>query len=270
MRAWNSAGGSPCRVQQPAHRQLQHAVGGLAVEHPVGQCGAERRDAVAAPAGMHVDRPLAGRRAGQRLQQDVADGGVYRRRVDGAEVAEEPQDVRGADPDRTTGSRSRRSRGRWTTTPSRSPPAAYRRITSTGSSSGRGTPQRWAALRCDAIAPGPAASTAAAMLCSWSPACPGAGRRRDGAGRAAHRRSPGTRPSATPSAASRSGASSVISPWWADAHSGNGVHVHARPVGRHPGEAEPVLGPVVFRFRDADRPGTDPAQMRGGVPPRRR
>ena len=59
---------------------------------------------------------------------------------------------------RSTGVRSLRSRGRCTTTPSSdaSPAALDEHHVDRRRSSGRGMPHRWAAERCDAIAPGPA------------------------------------------------------------------------------------------------------------------
>ena len=65
---------------------------------------------------------------------------------------------------RSTGVRSLRSRGRWTTTAVEGACRdRWSSITSIGSSSGRGMPQRCAADRCDAAAPWPAARTAAAI-----------------------------------------------------------------------------------------------------------
>ncbi len=62
---------------------------------------------------------------------------------------------------------SMRSRGRWTTTPSRFNRVTQRwTITSTGSWSGRSIPHNTAAERCDATAVDPAASTAAWIRCT--------------------------------------------------------------------------------------------------------
>ena len=65
-------------------------------------------------------------------------------------------------PRRMMGPRSSRARGRWTTIPSR---REYRWrvgiVTSIGSFLGRSTPHSAAAVRCDAIVPGPVAHTAA-------------------------------------------------------------------------------------------------------------
>ena len=65
------------------------------------------------------------------------------------------------------------SRGRWTTTPSstRTGRRSGMRM-STGSATGRATPQRCAAERCEASTPGPAASTAAMIRCSGVSAVP--------------------------------------------------------------------------------------------------
>ena len=81
-------------------------------------------------------------------------------------VAQRAQDVRGADrSSRSTGVRSVRSRGRWTTAPATVAPAsAAGSSTSIGSPPGAGCPTD-AAERCDAIAPVPAARTAARIAC---------------------------------------------------------------------------------------------------------
>ena len=89
------------------------------------------------------------------------------------------------------GVRSRRSRGRWTIAPATV--ASRERsgtMTSTGSSAGRGMPQRRAAERCDAIAPRPAASTAAWI--AWV-----------GARRTVKRATPGCRGSSWPRSMAR-------------------------------------------------------------------
>ena len=265
MRAWNLAGGSPWRGQQPAHRQLEHAVGGLAVEHPVGQRGAERRDAVAAPAGVDVDRPAEVVGPGQRLQQDVADGGVHRGRVDGAEVAEEPQDVRGADPGPHHGGEVAAIAGPVHDDAVEARlPVAHREDDVDGVvvRAGHAPEVGRAAVRRHRPPPGGEHGGGDALL-------PGLGHAREAGDAGMERDEPpvGDRPVPGRARRHRRLPGQRVErdqPVVGGRPLGNGVHVHARPVGRHRrrnGKRTPYLGPVVFRFRDAGRPGTDPAQM---------
>ena len=160
------------------------------------------------------------------------------------------------------GVRSRRSRGRCTTTPSS---AASRsrtgRMTSTGSSSGRGTPHRRAARAVRRHRPPPGGEDGGGDPLLPGLGAPGSRATPGWSGRAARRRSPGTRPSATP--CGRRSARRVTSPWWAGAH-WQRRSCPCRPVGRHGPERETHRrsGPGCVPI-----PGRSPPEG-GRIPPR--
>ncbi len=86
----------PVPSDQSAHGDLEHGVGGLAVDRPVGDRFPQRHDAAAALAGMLRHRGLDRAEAGQAGGERVADGVVHPGGIDGAEVDQRAQDVRAA------------------------------------------------------------------------------------------------------------------------------------------------------------------------------
>ena len=131
-------------LHEALHPPLQFAVEELAVDHPVFESVTQRRHPRAATAPVHADRRVDRVGRCQSVGDDVA------RRPGGRRRGPRHRDRRAHEaassvgmPRLITAPRSRRSRGRWTTTPSSVACRERRgRISSGGSSIGRGMSHR--------------------------------------------------------------------------------------------------------------------------------
>ncbi len=167
MRAWNSRPGKVVLPRQRPHPALELAVEcSPSITHS-SSAAPRAPGRRAARARMHADRRVQRDRRSEPIRDDVTDRRDDAARIHGAEVAQHAQMFAVAMPWQTRGVRSRRSRGRCTTTPS-SVASRLRStsISSVGSSSGRGIPHSSRPTGATPCAPRPAASTAAAIICS--------------------------------------------------------------------------------------------------------